>query len=119
MRLRMLVARYGDVPPARGPARDRYLRENGEHSLAAAKRDLGIARRTAISLAERVGIVLPPFSPPIDTRLQLPAVRHAVTGRRQEWTRVRSDVVERTGTADLVGDATARSALRHAVDALN
>lgn len=119
MILRMLAARYGDVPPAVGPARDRYLRENGAASLVTAKRELGIASREALAVADHAGVSMPSFERPIDVRLDLPSVRDAVIVRRRQWRDVRSAAVEHVSRNPLPGDRHARAALRAAVDALN
>jgi hypothetical protein len=115
----MRAARYGEVPPAVGPARNRYLRENGAASLAAAKRELGIASREAFAIAEHAGVSLPRFERPVDVRLDLPSLRDAVVARRQQWWEVRRAVVEQVSVEPLPGDPHARAALRSAVDALN
>lgn len=114
--------RYGPVPPAGGPARERYLLENGKASLASAKRAFGIATRDALVLAFEVGIALPPLRrPPLDGRIASLTGRKAVVQRRKEWRRIRTAVVEARGSQveELPGEAAARLALSASVDALN
>lgn len=109
-RMRALLLQFGAVPPASGEARSLFLLERGTE----AARDAARSYRAALAAIEDVAgpLTLPfaedPFAHPD---------RSDPDERLRRWDELRTRLLFAHGWTDLPGEAQARAALRHGVDA--
>jgi hypothetical protein len=113
-RVRGLVARYNVLlPPASGTLRDRVLRDHGDNSLRAAKRLFGATLAEVLPLLPKQDAELP---------LDCPTLESAIPAHMERWDEVATALrraAQRAGHEAPPAEASARAALRNAVDALN